>query len=257
MRILGRPALVITATIAVVWVLPLLSLISKSFSGDGLGNYAAVIEQGNVARSLLSSAIITLVTVFAVVAITSLAGFAFSQLRFRFRNVTYGVLLTGLMLPAGAILVPFSQLNRAFGWDNTYAAVIFPYIALFFPLGLLLLKNAFDNLPEEIFEAATIDGSSLWRMFRSIALPLAGPAITLVALWTFLSTWNEFLLVLLFLNDPAVQPVSVIPLRFQQQYFVDVPKIFAALVLSQIPVVVLYIVTQRRFNLGLLAGVGK
>ena len=94
-------------------------------------------------------------------------------------------------------------------------------------------------------------------MFRSVALPLVVPAASLVALWTFLSTWNEFLLALLFLNDPSVQPVSVIPLRFQQQYFVDVPKIFAALVLSQLPVVILYIVTQRRFNLGLLAGSGK
>jgi raffinose/stachyose/melibiose transport system permease protein len=256
-KLLGRPALVISVTLAVVWALPLVSLLGKSFAGEGAGNYAAVIQQGGIGQSLLNSAFITLTTVFGVVAITALAGFAFSQLRFPLRNVSYGILLTGLMLPAGAILVPFSQLNRAFGWGDTYAAVIFPYVALFFPLGLLLLKNAFDSLPEEIFEAAAIDGSSLWRMFWSIGLPLAAPAVSLVALWTFLSTWNEFLLALLFLHDPSVQPVSIIPLRFQQQYFVDVPKIFAALVLSQLPVVVLYIVTQKRFTLGLLAGTGK
>jgi len=257
MKILGRPSLVLVTTLAVVWALPLVSLVANSLERDGLGNYAAVIQQGGVLTSLVNSAIITATTVTAVVLITSLAGFAFSRLRFRFRNATYAVLLTGLMLPAGAILVPFAQLNRALGWGNTYAAVIFPYIALFFPLGLLLLKNAFDNLPDELFEAAALDGAGVWRMFRSVAMPLVVPAASLVALWTFLSTWNEFLLALLFLNDPAVQPVSVIPLQFQQQYFIDVPKIFAALLLSQLPVVILYIVTQRRFNLGLLAGTGK
>ena len=257
MRILGRPSLILTATLAIVWALPLASLVKNSLDRDGVGNYVAVIQQGGVLTSLVNSAIITLITVTAVVTITALAGFAFSRLRFRFRSAWYAMLLTGLMLPAGAILVPFSQLNRAFGWGNTYAAVIFPYIALFFPLGLLLLKNAFDNLPDELFEAAALDGAGVWRMFRSVAMPLVVPAASLVALWTFLSTWNEFLLALLFLNDPAVQPVSVIPLQFQQQYFIDVPKIFAALLLSQLPVVILYIVTQRRFNLGLLAGTGK
>jgi len=257
MRILGRPSLVLAATLAIVWALPLASLVKNSLDRDGLGNYAAVIAEGGVITSLVNSAIITVITVAAVVVITSLAGFAFSRLRFPLRTTVYAALLTGLMLPAGAILVPFSQLNRALGWGNTYAAVVFPYIALFFPLGLLLLKNAFDNIPDELFEAAALDGAGVWRMFRSVALPLIVPAASLVALWTFLSTWNEFLLALLFLNDPAVQPVSVIPLRFQQQYFIDVPKIFAALLLSQLPVVLLYIVTQRRFNLGLLAGTGK
>ena len=257
MKILGRPALVVTITLAIVWALPLVSLVSNSLERGGLDNYAAVVAQGGVVTSLLNSAIITLSTVAAVLVITCLAGFAFSRLHFPLRSASYGVLLTGLMLPAGAILVPFSQLNRAFGWGNTYAAVVFPYVALFFPLGLLLLKNAFDNIPDELFEAAALDGAGAWRMFRSVALPLVVPAASLVALWTFLSTWNEFLLALLFLNDPSVQPVSVIPLRFQQQYFVDVPKIFAALVLSQLPVVILYIVTQRRFTLGLLAGTGK
>lgn len=257
MRFSGRPTLVVMTTVAVVWMLPLVVLVSRSFAQDGVGNYVTVLQQGGVAVSLLNSAAITALTVVGVIVVTSLAGFAFSRLRFLGRGVLYGALLTGLMLPAGAILVPFSQLNKAFGWSNTYAAVVFPYIALFFPLGLLLLKSAYDGLPDEIFEAVAIDGGSHWRMFWSIGLPLTGPTIGLVALWTFLSTWNEFLLALLFLHDPSVQPVSVIPLRFQQQYFVDVPKIFAALVLSQIPVVVLYIVAQKRFNVGLLAGVGK
>lgn len=257
MKILGRPSLLIASTLAIVWFLPLIALLARSLDRAGFENYAAVLQGGDILRNLMNSAIITLITVFGVVAISALAAFAFSILRFPGRNVIYGILLTGLMLPAGAILVPFAQLNQAFAWGNTYAAVIFPYIALFFPLGLLLLKNAFDGLPHELFEAAAIDGGGVWRMFVSIALPLGGPAVALVALWTFLSTWNEFLLALLFLHDPAVKPVSLVPFQFQQQYFVDVPKIFAALVISQLPVVLLYIFTQRRFNLGALAGIGK
>ena len=257
MKILGRPALFATATFAVIWFLPFLSLASNSLKNGGVENYSAVIREGILGRSFVNSFAITFMTVLGVLIVTTLAAFSFSQLRFPMSRTIYLVLLTGLMLPAGAILVPFAQLNKFFGWGNTYPAVVFPYIALFFPLGLLLIKNAFDNLPDEIFNAAAIDGCGLWRMFWSIGLPLTAPAVILVALWTFLSTWNEFLLALLFLTDPSIQPLSVVPLRFQQEYFTDVPKIFAALVLSQIPIIVLFVAAQRHFNFGLLSGVGK
>ncbi|MDR0592274.1 MAG: carbohydrate ABC transporter permease [Bifidobacteriaceae bacterium] len=257
MKILGRPALFTVTTLCVIWVLPLVALIVRSLGRSGLENYSATLRQSGIARALLSSFIITATTVVAVLAVAALAGFAFSRLRFPFRTAIYSLLLTGLMLPSGAILVPFAELNKAFGWGDTYAAVIFPYIALFCPLGLLLMKGAYDALPEELFEAAVLDGCGVWGSFRSVALPLTGPALSVVGLWTFLSTWNEFLLALLFLHDPAVKPISVIPLGFQQRYFVDVPKIFAALVISQIPVVLAYILMQKRFNLGMLAGVDK
>ena len=257
MKILGRPALLITSTIAVVWFLPFVSFFNNSIKNGATDNYTAVIKEGILGSGLLNSTIITSLTVFGVLAITSMAAFGFSQLKFPMSKTIYLSLLTGLMLPAGAVLIPFAQINKALGWGNSYPAVVFPYIALFFPLGLLLIKNAFDNLPEEIFNAAAIDGCGLFRMFWSIGLPLASPAVILVALWTFLSTWNEFLIAMLFLNGPSMQPLSVVPLRFQQAYFTDVPKIFAALGLSQIPVLVLYLSTQRHFSYGLLAGTGK
>jgi raffinose/stachyose/melibiose transport system permease protein len=104
-------------------------------------------------------------------------------------------------------------------------------------------------------EAAAIDGASLWTIFRRVLAPLTMPTVFVVVLWTFLSAWNEFLLALLFLRDPAMQTVPVVPLQFRLQFFVDVPKVFAALVLIELPAIALYLAFQRRFERGLLGGV--
>ena len=126
MRILGRPALFVTLTIAVIWFLPFVSFLNNSIKNGGADNYSAVINEGILGRGLLNSIIITSLTVFGVLAITSMAAFGFSQLKFPMNKALYLTLLTGLMLPAGAVLIPFAQINKALGWGNTYPAVVFP-----------------------------------------------------------------------------------------------------------------------------------
>jgi raffinose/stachyose/melibiose transport system permease protein len=106
-------------------------------------------------------------------------------------------------------------------------------------------------------EAAMVDGAGLWRTFTRIYLPLTVPAMVMVGVWTFLNSWNEFLLALMFMTEPDMRTITVVPASFQLDFFVDVPKIFAALVVIQLPVVVLYGLMQRTFQRGLTAGAIK
>lgn len=252
----SRPLLMFAVITGLAWLLPLIHLVQVSLRG-GFANYAAVLTQNGLGRNLVNSAVIAAATIAIVVAVASPAAFAFAKLRLRGGTAVYLLLLSGLMLPSAAILVPLSQIVNALHWNNTYQALILPYAALAAPLAVVLLKSAYDNLPDELLEAAAIDGAGAARSWLRIYAPLTMPTLTMVMIWTFLGAWNEFLLALLFMHVPAMQTVTVVPLRFQLQFFVQVPKIFAALILIELPVVVLYLLFQRRFERGLTAGAFK
>lgn len=253
----GRTALVLMLAVTILWMLPLYRLATVSLEGDGLGNYADVLAQEGLGRYLLNSAIVTSCTVVAVLALASIAAFAFSKLRFRGRGLLYALLLSAMMMPVAAILVPLSDIQRVFGLTNTYPGLILPYTALALPFALVLLKNAYDALPDQLLEAAVVDGAGAWRAFTRVLLPLTTPTLAMVGIWTFLSSWNEFLLALLFMSAPEMRTITVVPASFQLSFFVDVPKIFAALVLIQLPIVLLYAAFQRNFQRGLTAGAVK
>ncbi len=255
-RAASRPLLAFALAAAVIWVLPLVHLLRVSTTG-GLQNYAEVLGSAGLARNLLNSAVVSIGTIAIVVAVASPAAFAVSKLRFVGRVPLYLLVLSGLMLPAAVILVPLSQIVRALNWDNTYQAVILPYAALAAPFALVILKSAYDALPDELLEAAAIDGASLTRTWLRVFAPLTAPTLLMVVLWTFLGAWNEFLLALLFLHTTDMQTVTVVPLQFQLQFFAEVPKIFAALVLIQLPVVAAYLLFQRKVEQGLAAGAVK
>ncbi|TDE15839.1 carbohydrate ABC transporter permease [Jiangella asiatica] len=253
----GRLALLLAAAVTVLWMLPLAQLVTVSLRDGGLDNYAAVLRQQGLGRYLLNSAVVTAVTVVLVLALGSVAAFAFSKLRFPGRTALYVLVLTGLMIPVAAILVPLTELETALGWQSTYQGLFMPYAALSLPFALVILRNTYDSLPDELLEAAVVDGAGTWRAFVRVYLPLTAPALVMVGIWTFLNSWNEFLLALMFMVSPDMRTVTVVPASFQLEFFVDVPKIFAALVLIQLPVVVLYGLMQRTFERGLTAGAIK
>lgn len=257
MRGFGRLGLTVVAAVTVLWMLPLARLVTVSLRDGGLDNYGAVVAQHGLGRYLLNSAVVTAGAVLLVLVLGSAAAFAFSKLRFAGRNSLYVLVLSGLMIPVAAILVPLTQIETMLGWQNTYQGLSVPYAALALPFALVILRNTYDGLPDELLEAAVVDGASTWKAFVRVYLPLTIPALVMVGIWTFLNSWNEFLLALMFMVSPEMRTVTVLPASFQLEFFVDVPKIFAALVLIQLPVVLLYALMQRTFERGLTAGAIK
>lgn len=254
-----RIILQLLATILVLpFAFPLYAIVSTSFEGAGfVANYSAVITKTPFLRFLLNSVIISGCTVVIVFVATMGAAYAFSKLRFRGRNLLFNVLLVGLVLPAIALIVPMFSIVNALGLFNTYLAVILPLSAVTIPFTLLLTRNYLMSVPDEILEAAKLDGANTFVTLYRVVLPLAKPIIAVVVVWTFLQSWNEFFLPLLFLQNTEMQAVTQVPLYFTSTFGTDVPKIFASLVLISLPVVIAYLSLQKFFERGLTAGAVK
>ncbi|MEA5053455.1 MAG: carbohydrate ABC transporter permease [Propionicimonas sp.] len=261
----GRPTLrnrifyQVLATLCVVpFALPLFWIISISFEGRGaVANYSAVVTQTPFVRFFLNSLVISAGTVALVFACTMLAGYALGKLDFAGKKLIFNAILVGLMIPAVALIVPIFLIVRQFSLFNNFVAVILPLTAVIMPMTVLLTRNYIQGIPDELMDAAKLDGASSFGTLFRIVIPLSKPIIAVIVVWALLNSWNEFLLPLLFLQDPNLQAITQIPTYFTSTYGSDVPKIFAALVLMCLPIVIAYLSFQKFFERGLTAGALK
>lgn len=249
----------ILATVIVLpFLAPLVAIVAISFDGAGAWtNYTTVLAETPFLRFALNSAAISIGTIVVVYASTMLAGYALAKLKFKGRRLVFYAILAGLVLPAISLLVPMFIFVQRLNLFNNYFAVIIPLSAVTIPFTLLLARNYLQGIPDEVLEAARLDGADSFRTLIQIVLPLARPITAVVVVWAFLQSWNEFFLPLLFLQDVNMQTVTQIPLLFTSTYGSDVPKIFAALVLIGLPVVIAYLLLQKFFERGLTAGAVK
>ncbi|WP_221469192.1 carbohydrate ABC transporter permease [Cohnella nanjingensis] len=178
-------------------------------------------------------------------------------MRFPLRNALFLMILLALMIPGIAIAVPVVQIVRSFDWFNKYWALVFPYTAILAPFGLVLAKGFMDQLPKEMQEAGLVDGCSVFQSFLRIYLPLTQPIAMIVTIFTFLGSWNEFLFAMIFMRKEKMQMVTTIPIKFQVDFVTNMPGLFAALVIIQLPLIVLYVLFQKHFKEGLTAGAVK
>lgn len=265
MTLFGRPTrrqkvIVQAAATALVipFAIPLVALVAISFTGEGaLANYTAVLTETPFLQFLVNTTVLSVLTVIVVYVCTILGAYAFSKMRFPGRHALYGAVLLGLVLPIIALAVPIFAGVARFGLFNNIFAVVVPLAAVLVPFTLLLTRNYLDGVPDEILEAARIDGASSFRVLLSIVMPLAKPITVVVVVWAFLNTWNEFFLPLLIMQDQASQMITQVPIYFTSTYGSDIPKIFAALVLISLPIVVAYLSLQKFFEKGLSAGAIK
>lgn len=249
----------VLATVCILpFALPLFWIVSISFQGQGpIANYGAVITQTPFLRFVVNSVIISAGTIAIVFSCTMLAGYALGKLNFVGRQLIFNAILVGLMLPVTALIVPIFLIVRQFGLFNNFIAVIVPLCAVILPMTILLTRNFVSGIPDELLDAAKIDGATSFGILARIVIPLAKPIVAVIIVWALLNSWNEFLLPLLFLQDTQLQAVTQIPTYFTSTYGSDISKIFAALVLMCLPIVVAYLAFQKFFERGLTAGALK
>lgn len=220
-------------------------------------NFVTVLRDNPLSRIFLNSFVITVATVAIVVAASSLFAFASAVLKLRGSTVLYATLLTTLMVPLASLVLPLAILLRTFGWVNTYWGLIFPYAALGVPFGIVILKAFMEDSPAELFEAARVDGCNAWQVYWHVALPLIRPALVFVAIWQFIVTWNEFFLALIVMTEAEMKTLTIVPMQYSGLYMSNPGALFAVLTLIALPLILLYIVVQRAFVRGLLAGAVK
>lgn len=241
----------------ILTILPLVLIVIRSMGGQGLQNYFIIMRDYPFFLFLANSFFVSTTTVGIVLFSSMGAAFALDVLRPRGSLVIAVAIMSGLALPSIAVLVPVFAMMDNFGLINTFWAVIVPLSALSVPFGVLLTGNHLRGLPSELFEAAKLDGATSFQYLVRVLLPLSRPILAVVAIFTFLTAWNEYLLPLVFLQNLDMQVAAQVPSYFQGNRSVDVPKIFAANVLISLPVLVLYIALQAQFRKGLSGGAIK
>ncbi|TDE07994.1 carbohydrate ABC transporter permease [Jiangella asiatica] len=223
-------------------------------------NYIAAFDT-QIPRWLLNTFGIALLTTLLGVSVAALAGFGFARYRFRGRSVLFGMVLASLAIPEYALVLPQFTIMRQFGLLNTWAAVILPLAAN--ALVLFLLRQYFSQLPEELFDAARLDGSGEFRLFWTVAVPLVRPGLGAAGLLLFLNAWNAYLLPLVMLtnSDQFTMPIGLAFLHSQLNFGIVETSpwgaITAGTVISIVPLILCLLVMQRQFIGSLTAGAVK
>jgi ABC-type glycerol-3-phosphate transport system permease component len=249
---------IVTMLLVAPFLYPLVVMVWTSFQGQGAwANYGAVLSQPLLPRFFLNSAIIAGGTVLVTYVATMLAAFAFSKLRLPWKELVFYVLLAALTLPPAVLMVPLFVTVMSLGLFDTHLAVILPLAALGIPFSVVMARTYIDGLPDELLDAATIDGATTLQAFWLVILPLCGPIAAVIVVWSMLGAWNEYLLPLLLLQDPAKQTVTQLPSFFVSAYSRDDTKIITASVITSLPVVLVYLGLQRFIERGLTAGAVK
>jgi raffinose/stachyose/melibiose transport system permease protein len=218
------------------------------------GKWAEAWEVGNIGGYALNSAIVTAASVFLILLLGAAAAYALSRFRFSGRNLVLGLFALGLILPLQSYFIAQSSIFTLLGVTDTRLALIIPYTAMGLSLAVYLLKVYLDALPEELFDAARIDGASDRQLFARLALPLLRPGLATVAIFSALAAWNEFLLALLYIQDDSLKTIPTGLLAFSTRYVTDYALLFSALSIVTIPMIVIYVVFNRQIVEGITAG---
>ncbi|MER7681001.1 carbohydrate ABC transporter permease [Streptomyces sp. NPDC096934] len=201
-----------------------------------------------VRNSLVVSAVYTVLGMV----VCSTAGYAFAKFRFRGRDAMFTVIIASLALPGQVTLVPLFKMMVALGWLNSYQGLILPNLAL--PFGIFLMRQAMQSVPDELIQAARVDGAGEIRTFFQIVMPTMRPALAALAIFLFLGQWNDFVYPLIVQRTPEAYtlPVSLATLHGVQS--TDYGQLLTGTLISIVPVLVLFLFLQRYFVAGLLAG---
>ena len=209
-------------------------------------------------RMFLNSIIVTTSSVVLIISLSIFAAFSFSHLRFPMKESLYNVMIASVAMPAQVLLIPLFYLLIYFGIINTYTAVILAYAGFLIPIGILILRMFFEQIPKEMTEAGIVDGASDFQLLLRILLPLAKPAIATCVILLFLDTWNEFIYAMIFMQDPTIHTVPVGLAKIgTSRYHINIGTYSASVMITIIPVMLIFAFFQRWFIAGMTMGALK
>ncbi|MEG9249715.1 carbohydrate ABC transporter permease [Arthrobacter sp. Soc17.1.1.1] len=221
-----------------------------------LANYRTVLE-ADFARYFVNSVIVTVGSVIPAVIVSFMAAYAVVRGSGRIIGTAHTLFLMGLAIPLQATIIPiYFMITKAQLYD-TLLALILPSIAFAIPISVLILSNFLRDVPRELFESMRLDGCSEFTMMWRLALPLVRPAVVTIAIYNALHVWNGFLFPLILTQDPDKRVLPLSLWAFQDEFSVNIPAVLAAVVLSTLPLVVLYVLARRQLVSGLTAGFNK
>lgn len=253
--------------IAAVSLAPLAWMISVSFmpagqasafpppllpEGATADNYRALFERIGMRRYFANSLLVSFAITGLSLLFNTMAGYAFAKLHFAGRERLFRLLMAALVIPGQVAMLPLFLLMKYLGLVNSYAGVVIPSLATVF--GIFLVRQYARSIPDELLEAARIDGAGEWRIFFGIVLPVLKPVLVTLAIFTFMAAWNDFMWPLIVLADDARYTLPVALASLSREHIMDVEMMMAGAVITVLPVLLLFFALQRYYIQGLLLG---
>lgn len=263
---------IIMLLVALISVYPLLWVIIQSFKTEGqflqsiwslptslnFDNFITAFEEANLAVYLKNTVINTGATLVVDLVLVTCLGYAFSKLKMKFKKFFYYMILINMLIPTPIILLPMYLQVVDLGIQNTLAAIVFPYYQGFAPLGLILIKGYMDNIPDEIIESAKIDGCGTFRILWKIMVPLVKPMLVTLAILGGMNAWNEYMWALVSISDTSKYTLSIgIAVIRDKIATIGYTPVFAALTVSAMVFVIIYLFAQKTFVRSITAGAVK
>jgi multiple sugar transport system permease protein len=251
----------------VLTLLPLVWMVSVSLMSPGeastypppllpsqvtFANYRELFAQTGMGRYLVNSVVLTTAVTLASLLVNVAAGYAFAKLRFAGRDRIFKLLLGALVIPSQVAMVPLFLLLKQLGLVNTYGGVIVPALASIF--GIFVVRQYALTVPDDLLEAARIDGASEFRIFHAVILPMLQPIVVTLAVFTSLGTWNDFMWPLIVLNDSELYTLPVALASLSREHVQDNELMMAGAVLTTLPVLLVFLALQRYYIQGITLG---
>ena len=236
-------------------------LIPEEFSFQ---NYIDAFEYGekrlkvSFPRMFVNSIIVTSSSVILIITLSIFAAFGFSHYKFPLKESVYNIMIASVAMPAQVLLIPMFYILLYMGILNTYQAVILAYAGFLIPIGILILRMFFEQIPKELSEAAIVEGASDFQLLTRVLIPLAKPAIATCIILLFLDTWNEFVYAMVFMQDSSIHTIPVALAKIgTSRYQISIGTYSAAIMITVIPVLMIFTIFQRWFIAGITMGALK
>lgn len=253
---------------AIIYIVPLIWVFLVSFKTNSeiftnpfglpesfyLENFTFAWTAGKLGVATLNSAIVCITTLILSMIIGSMAAFAISRLRWKLSKVCLTYFLIGMMIPIHCVLIPLFTRFAKIGLSNNLLGLIIPYLTFSLPVTIYIMTGFFENLPNELIEAACIDGASIYQIFSKVMLPLSKTGLFVTGLMTFVANWNELLLAMVFISDEAKKTLPVSLSKFVGPYNTNYSQMFAAIIIAIIPTIIVYCAFSNQIVEGLTAG---
>ena len=221
------------------------------------GNYTFAWTAGYLGKATLNSAIVCVTALILSLVIGSMAAFAIARLRWKYAKLMMTYFLIGMMVPIHCVLIPLFKTFSSIGLYNNLLGLIVPYVTFSLPITIYIMEGFFENMPQEIFEAACIDGCSIYKCFTSVAVPLSKTGLFVTGLMSFVANWNELLLAMVFISDDLKKTLPVSLSKFVGPYNTNYVQMFAAIIIAIIPTIIVYCCFSNQIVDGLTAGAVK
>lgn len=245
--------------ISIIYITPLLYVVISSFSGAGIGNYTYLFTSGfPIVRMIFNSVFVSVMQVVLILLVSSPAAFSFAKIKYPGRDALYLLIMLIMSISLLSFITPLFKTMKLLGWINTYAALILPAATFWMPVAILILKNYFDSIGNELMEATKIEGGGYLTIWYKVYAPLSKPAMVNVVVFAFINSWNDYLNPLLFSRTEEMRTLPMAVISLTSSIYGARPEIvFACLVIMAIPSVIIYLLFQKHLGEGMTSGAVK